>query len=71
MKPCDCWPTLELGLPKRPEWTFDMTTAEVDARENASFKEYLEKIEAEYGSLSSFISLRTKPRNLETTLESD
>ena len=63
VKPCDCWPTLELGLPKRPDWTYDMTTAEVDAREHASFKEYLEKIEAEYGSLSSLSHFEL---NLET-----
>lgn len=63
VKSTDCWPSLELGMPKRPEWSFDMTTQEVDQRENASFKEYLEKIEAEYGSLSNLSHFEL---NLET-----
>lgn len=59
----ECWPPPELGLPRRPAWHFSMTTQEVDMRENKSFREYLEKIEKRYGSLTSLSHFEL---NLET-----
>ena len=59
----DCWPPADLGLPRRPAWHFSMPVAEIDMRENKSFREYLETIEKRYGSLSSLSHFEL---NLET-----
>ena len=59
----ECWPAPELGLPTRPPWHFSMSAAEVDARENKSFREYLERVEKAYGSLTGLSHFEL---NLET-----
>ncbi|KRT80395.1 50S ribosome-binding GTPase [Oryctes borbonicus] len=52
----------DLDFPKRPQWSFEMTTEQLEAREQKYFKEYVSNIEAKFNwSDLSFFEL-----NLET-----
>lgn len=63
VKASDVFPNDELGMPKRPPWDFKMTPEQLEMREQKYFREYLEKIEREYGALNQLSHFEL---NLET-----
>ncbi|XP_050676379.1 guanine nucleotide-binding protein-like 1 [Leptidea sinapis] len=59
--PTDFFPA-EISFPKRPEWNFNMTPAQLDAQEQKYFREYIDKLrESEHWKDMSYFEL-----NLET-----
>lgn len=63
VKSGDWWPSYDLAFPRRPPWNPSMTTEQVDKHEQESFKQFLESIESEYGSLTNLSHFEL---NLET-----
>lgn len=63
VKSSDWWPSYDLAFPRRPPWNPSMTTQQVDRHEQESFRQFLESVESEYGSLSDLSHFEL---NLET-----